>query len=513
MVAALLLLPAVVRRFTSAKTDHKTSESLMTPVLNRTRRAFDSLCALGLLTMVSVLGSGCIRPSPEWAVVSPESEGLRSERLDEMWNVLRARKTTALLIIRNDRIVFEGYAGKYSRSTPHYTASLAKSLVGGLALMLAMDDDLIHPDDRVSKYVPQWAEDPRKSQITVRHLATHTSGLEDAEEGVVPHEQLTGWKGDFWKQLPVPHDPFTISRDITPVLDPPGTTPRYSNPGFAMLGYSLTASLRNAPEQDLRSLLGDRIMDAIGVSRKGWSIGYGRSAIVAGLPVLAAWGGGNFSPDATARIGRLLLHKGRWDGKQLISPATVGAATSNAGMPNHSGLGWWVNQNPDGTLFWPSVPADAFWGLGAQGQLLLVVPSLSLIAIRYGGAMTNEDDVWREIAAYVVEPLMHAFSASIAAPYPRSPVIKGVKWADQAEIVRFAPGCDLWPITWAEDDALYTVYGDGNGFSPFVPEKLSLGFARVTGSPPTFSESTSVRLRESIRAMGPRASKQAGFWH
>jgi len=34
---------------------------------------------------------------------------------------------------------------------------------------------------------------------------------------------------------------------------------------------------------------------------------------------------------------------------------------------------------------------------------------------------------------------------------------------------------------------LYTAYGDGNGFEPFVPHKLSLGLAKVIGSPPDFS--------------------------
>ena len=39
-------------------------------------------------------------------------------------------------------------------------------------------------------------------------------------------------------------------------------------------------------------------------------------------------------------------------------------------------------------------------------------------------------------------------------------------------------GGDNWPITWADDGDLYTVYGDGNGFEPVISEKLSLGFAR-----------------------------------
>src|SRR5205823_11406721 len=100
---------------------------------------------------------------------------------------------------------------------------------------------------------------PGRNEITLRHLATHTSGMEDAEADHLSHEQLTGWKGDFWKRLPTPHDPFTISRDVTPVLGTPGTNPRHSDPGLAMLSYCLTASLQGAPQTDLRSLLKARI--------------------------------------------------------------------------------------------------------------------------------------------------------------------------------------------------------------------------------------------------------------
>jgi CubicO group peptidase (beta-lactamase class C family) len=437
-----------------------------------------------LVLGICAMGSGCARESsPEWMTATPESQGLLPDKLDAMWNQLRERKTTALLVIRNDRIVYERYADGFNRRTPHYTASLAKSLVGGVSLMLAMDDGRVRPDDLASKFVPQWAGIPLKGDITLRQLATHTSGMEDAEADHLPHDRLTGWKGDFWKRPPPPHDPFTISRDVTPVLEEPGTNPRYSNPGMAMLSYCLTASLQGTPQADLQSLLKTRIMEPMGVPGKEWSVGYGETTTLDGLPLVASWGGGEFSPNACARVGSLLLHKGNWHGEQLISRATVEQATQNAGMPNHSGLGWWVNRNTDGTLVWPSLPADAFWGLGAQGQFLLVVPSLNLIVLRTGGPMTKADDTQSEITAFVVNPLIEAFAHSITAPYPPSPVIKAVAWADEKNIVRHAPGSDNWPITWGDDDALYTAYGDGNGFKPFVPEKLSLGFARVKGSP------------------------------
>jgi hypothetical protein len=74
-------------------------------------------------------------------------------------------------------------------------------------------------------------------------------------------------------------------------------------------------------------------------------------------------------------------------------------------------------------------------------------------------------------------------------PCPPSAVIREIRWAPVAQIIRrgVAPdGSDCWPITWAEDDDLYTAYGDGFGFEPFVPKKVSLGIAKVSGMPPDF---------------------------
>ena len=67
-----------------------------------------------------------------------------------------------------------------------------------------------------------------------------------------------------------------------------------------------------------------------------------------------------------------------------------------------------------------------------------------------------------------------------------------MKWAPAESIVRKAKGGDNWPLTWADDGHLYTAYGDGNGFEPKVPDKLSLGFARVEGGPADF---TGVNIR------------------
>lgn len=78
-------------------------------------------------------------------------------------------------------------------------------------------------------------------------------------------------------------------------------------------------------------------------------------------------------------------------------------------------------------------------------------------------------------------------STAVFAPYPPSAAIKAIHWAPKSEIIRMAKGSDNWPVTWAADDALYGAFGDGNGFEPFLPRKLSLGFGEIRGRPPVLT--------------------------
>ncbi len=46
------------------------------------------------------------------------------------------------------------------------------------------------------------------------------------------------------------------------------------------------------------------------------------------------------------------------------------------------------------------------------------------------------------------------------APYPPSPVIAGIDW-HWPTYTHAGEGSDLWPVTWAADNLLYTAWGDG----------------------------------------------------
>ena len=94
-------------------------------------------------------------------------------------------------------------------------------------------------------------------------------------------------------------------------------------------------------------------------------------------------------------------------------------------------------------------------------------------------------------------------------PVRRSDAILAVRFDPPEAIVRKAIDSDNWPITWGDDDRLYTAYGDGRGFEPFVERKLSLGLARVEGRRPISGESTSVRRPPSAPATARAAQRPA----
>lgn len=76
--------------------------------------------------------------------------------------------------------------------------------------------------------------------------------------------------------------------------------------------------------------------------------------------------------------------------------------------------------------------------------------------------------------------------------------------------MRKANGSDNWPLTWADDDNLYTAYGDRYGFEPMIPEKLGLGFARIIGKPEDFN-GENIRSDAENKGSGRSGKKASGM--
>src|SRR5271154_2216244 len=105
-----------------------------------------------------------------WPHDLPDQHGMNAPALDA-WRAKLAPTTKALLVVHGGKIVYEWYAEGQDQDRKQGTASLAKAIVGGSSLMLALQDGRLKADDRAAKYIPAWLDDPQKSRITIRQLA------------------------------------------------------------------------------------------------------------------------------------------------------------------------------------------------------------------------------------------------------------------------------------------------------------------------------------------------------
>jgi CubicO group peptidase (beta-lactamase class C family) len=100
-----------------------------------------------------------------------------------------------------------------------------------------------------------------------------------------------------------------------------------------------------------------------------------------------------------ARFGHLMLNRGNWNGKQLVSAGWVKQATS-VQVPAHLanahpkgeiegsgqyGYNWWVNGvDRQGKRKWPDAPTSTFAALGHNNNRMWVIPDWEIVIVRLG---------------------------------------------------------------------------------------------------------------------------------
>jgi CubicO group peptidase (beta-lactamase class C family) len=294
---------------------------------------------------------------------------------------------------------------------------MAKALVASLTIAAALDLDVIGLDDPAAEYISEWENDPDRAEITLLDLATHSAGIKDVYFGGGT-EPDAGWQGVYYHN---PDQRFRMAITAAPIEFLPGTRYSYSGVGYYALAYALGQALRGANSPDVRALLRERIMGPAGIPSSDWSISYGTSHSIDGMQLYAIGSGGMYSARAVARIGQLMLNQGSWHGDRILSEQSVRSVTSYHDTPRPPratgepeplpALGWWINS--DGV--WPSVPTDAYVGVGANHQILLVVPCLDLVAVRLGGSLGEThwgSGFWYEMQKHFLKPLMDVLDVS-----------------------------------------------------------------------------------------------------
>lgn len=304
-----------------------------------------------------------------WEVSSPAKLGANEALLDSMVNSVRAGDYVnihSILVVKDGALALEEYFDGHTRNTRHEIRSATKS-IGSILVGMAIDkgylrseNDLVY-DYFKDDYEPAYGWSPRARQVEIRHLLSMMSGYDCAD--LVSNfacEDAMYETGD-WVQysldLPFSHDP--------------GRHWAYNSSSLILVGEALARGSGMTVEEFAEHYL----FGPLGIERFLWH----RS------PKKRAWigGGARMIPREMAKIGLLMLERGLWKGKRLLSEKWIDKSTTKQGEALTGvdyGYLW-----QSGEAYVGSEKIRGFWASGNGGQYIIVLPDHDMVVVFTGG--------------------------------------------------------------------------------------------------------------------------------
>ncbi len=311
--------------------------------------------------------------------------GMDSNQLDlvrQQQEFLYGGPSWSIVIIRHGYLVREFYTFNVLIPTRFDIWSGTKSFTGTaweLLLEESRQNKLpngghVDLDSPAYAHIPagQPLTDPRKEDITTRHLLTMTSGLPGEQMGLIGMPTATN-HGPFEHALGRSPNRFGYWADKLAVE--PGMRWDYSDPAFSHLALAFAHIMG----QEMSAYLQRSIFEPIGIENLSWDV-QGGSGFMG--PHTNAHTGIQISARELARFGYLMLRNGLWKGKQLLPQWWIELATQTSQEMNPSyGYTWWVNTQE---THWPGLPKDTFALMGYRSNKCYIIPSLDLVVARVG---------------------------------------------------------------------------------------------------------------------------------
>ncbi|HEX6424601.1 MAG TPA: serine hydrolase [Acidimicrobiales bacterium] len=317
-------------------------------------------------------------PGDEWERVAPETAGFDLAGLDRLAEDAAAARSHCLVVTRDGAVVDERYGDGVTADTPREAFSATKSVTSTL-VGIAQDQGALALDDPAADHIPAW-QGTEAEAVSVEHLLSNVSGRH--------WDPAT----DYGAMAIQAHDKTAFAIDLAQD-EPPGTTWAYNNAAV----QTLSAVLEGATGQRADDYAESVLFEPLGM----------RSSSLASDPAgnpLTFMGLQTTCLDL-ARFGYLMLRDGAWDGSQVVSEDVVEQATGRPSTELNAAYGflWWLNHRgpvaspllattgagdnaiADGQLV-PAAPGDTFWALGFRNQILAVIPSEGIVAVRLGPA-------------------------------------------------------------------------------------------------------------------------------
>lgn len=237
---------------------------------------------------------------------------------------LNRTNTNAFVVIKNDTIIYERFAENMDENTLHPSFSVAKSFVATL-VGIAIDKKIIQSsDDLVIRYLPDLVKnDARFNKLTIQHVLDMQSAIDYDENKETPFSAIT--KLYYGSSLDNQIANLKMKGE-------PGLKFEYQSVNTQLL----SAVLEKASGKKIQDLLSAYLWQPLQAESNAlWSLDNQKTA--------KAFCCINATANDFAKLGRLYINNGNWDGNQIISKRWV-ETTSNPDTLNKLGYKnqWWA---------------------------------------------------------------------------------------------------------------------------------------------------------------------------
>lgn len=272
--------------------------------------------------------------------------------------------TVSFLVISHDSIVFESYRDGWNDTLTSNIYSATKTIVG-LLTGIALDEGKIHSlDDPVSHYIPAYTKG-MQADVTLRHLLTMSGGMAWDEAYASLFSVTThGYYGN---------DLYDLVTNLE-VVDKPGVQYSYRSGETQLLAFVIEA----ATGQTLSEYAEKKLWKPMQAERDAYWLLDKKDGDEKAFCCF------HTTARDVARFARLLLHRGNWQGRQLVSetymdemmrPASYLKNQWGKDSLSYYGFQTWI-------MDYHGMRCPYMRGM--LGQYIIAIPDMDAIVVRLG---------------------------------------------------------------------------------------------------------------------------------
>ncbi|MDQ3193319.1 MAG: beta-lactamase family protein [Bacteroidota bacterium] len=275
---------------------------------------------------------------------------------------IQSFKTVSYLVVKNDSILHEQYWEGFDKQKLSNSFSMAKTIVGILTGVAIKEGKIQSLDQAVGDFLPEFKEG-KKSEITIRHLMTMSAGLDFDEDYASPFAYpAQAYYGTDLRSLTLKYN----------VKEEPGEIFRYLSGDTQLLSFVLA----EATGKTISEYASEKLWKPMGAENSAyWNLDSENGSEKAYCCFIS-------NARDFARLGKLYLNFGNWNGNQLIDSVFVAESiipaklVDNKGEANKKyGLKWWLVDYKEMKIF---------YARGILGQYIICIPEKNMIIVRLG---------------------------------------------------------------------------------------------------------------------------------